>query len=933
MNKNFNEILIINASAGSGKTYQLTLRYLSLLFLGAHPSKILAVTFTKKAAKEMRERITQTLSKLQNGEIGESDPLYLQIKEVYEGNIRVAARKALDIFLASNNKISTIDSFVHQILRKFCFYASVRHDFELLEQNEEELKRRFLEALDEKEAFIKYLLNKKESVEKILSLFGYLYAEEGDLARFEKKFENYDRGYYFGVAKSFLQEANRFYAFLNSKKPSKFPDRLFKTPHEFLSAHSFEKLITERESLSSHRDYKALSNGDSEALFLALKVAFAAYLEAKADDTIAFLLHSFSFYKRVKTGLNKEKNALGFDDVSKIVKELLEEGRVDSDFLYFRLDGEIDHILIDEFQDTSVLQFRIIRPLLDEILSGVGAGEFKSFFLVGDPKQSIYRFRGAAAGMFENASNYVKSKAEGRYKELRLGVNYRSFKAPVEFANGLFSPLYKGLFEPQQSAASKSGFAQTKLVLEEELLEGALCSVKEFLKAGAKPEEITILAYTNDDVEDIASFLEENGIKTQKESSKSLAEDEEVAAILSFLEYSALKNLRLDPTLAAFEFMVLAQTNEEEFEKFADKTPPFLAPANIAFAVAREFGFASANVMRLIELASSYEDSFSFLNEKSANRAQKLSAKISGVNIMTAHKSKGLEFEYCIVCDTLKKRDGKSAPPILLEYENFKLSNIIVASKSAKLMLGYVKEAMEIEERAMALDLLNANYVAMTRAKKGICVVGKIGGFSRFSDLGLVEGVLGEKVFERAIESEDKNKGYGGELLGLSLGAQNDFIRDDSYAPNDYKAIDFGLAMHSYFESLDFFKDGADAKCFVQNRYGIKLGESLEYLYLVADNFEGLKRLVDDKKERPIILKEVGVCVEKGGVLRLFRIDALFIYKDRAVIVDFKSSSEIREGYKKQIREYMEITSSILNLPIEAYLTRLQNDKLELVSI
>jgi len=177
----FKNILAINASAGSGKTYQLTLRYLSLLFLGAHPSKILAVTFTKKAAKEMRERIAQTLIGLSEGKIGAGSSLYEQIDSLYDGDVQKKAKLLLEKFLSSNNKISTIDSFVHQILRKFCFYANVRHDFELFMLDEGELKQRFLEMLPDKKRFIGYLLSKNESVLKIISLFDALYEEESDL--------------------------------------------------------------------------------------------------------------------------------------------------------------------------------------------------------------------------------------------------------------------------------------------------------------------------------------------------------------------------------------------------------------------------------------------------------------------------------------------------------------------------------------------------------------------------------------------------------------------------------------------------------------------------------------------------------------------------------------------------------------------------------
>ncbi len=927
----FKNILAINASAGSGKTYQLTLRYLSLLFLGAHPSKILAVTFTKKAAKEMRERIAQTLIGLSDGKIGAGSSLYEQIDSLYDGDVQKKAKLLLEKFLSSNNKISTIDSFVHQILRKFCFYANVRHDFELFMLDEGELKQRFLEMLPDKKRFIGYLLSKNESVLKIMSLFEALYEEESDLVVIKQGFAGYDRAEFFASSKLFLDEANGFYQFLNRKKPAKYPLRFFTSPHEFLKSNSFEKLLTERETLSAHRDYKALSDDESERMFASLKALFAEYLRSGARDTIAFLLDSFDSYRSARMSINKEKNALGFDDVAKLVRELLEDGKIDSDFLYFRLDGEIDHILIDEFQDTSILQFRIIRPLLDEIVSGVGTGEFKSFFLVGDPKQSIYRFRGAAAGMFENATGYVKSKALGRYEEMYLDTNFRSSKAPVTFVNESFAAQYKDVFKTQKSASSDDGFAEVETVNGDDILSATLNKVNSFLEGGAKADDITILAYTNDDVEEIASFLETNGVKTQKESSKTLHSDEGVAAVMSFLEYAALKRLGRDCRLAKLEFLALTKSGEDEFDELFAQLSSVYSPSKMAFCVVDFFALASPNTVKLIEIAATHDDLFGFLTSKAVQSQQKISIRSGGVNLMTVHKSKGLEFAYCIVCDTLKKRDGKGTPPILERHKNFKLTELVVTSKSAKIMLSNVREAMEEEERMSKIDLLNANYVAMTRAKYGLCVIQKGEGYSKLEALGLDAKSANKKEFKKSGENKPDKKSYHGVKLSAKLEAQDEYIKEGTFAPSDYGAINFGLAMHGYFESINGLQDGEKAKIYVQNKYGMALGDSLLSALDLARSFDATKLLSGSKT--PQIHKEISVCKEEDGELKLYRIDLLLVFEDRAVIVDFKSSFEAKEGYKKQLNTYRNIVEEILGLKSLAYLALNRGGRLLLVGM
>ncbi|MCK4738251.1 MAG: UvrD-helicase domain-containing protein, partial [Sulfurimonas sp.] len=118
--------LCFEASAGSGKTFMLVVRYLSLLFQGAEPSKILALTFTNKAASEMQERIVSTLEELESR--GELDEI-VKVTELSREYLLENRQRVLNEFLNAHTKIMTIDSFFTSILRKFSLYASLMPDF------------------------------------------------------------------------------------------------------------------------------------------------------------------------------------------------------------------------------------------------------------------------------------------------------------------------------------------------------------------------------------------------------------------------------------------------------------------------------------------------------------------------------------------------------------------------------------------------------------------------------------------------------------------------------------------------------------------------------------------------------------------------------------------------------------------------------------
>ena len=184
--------LAYEASAGSGKTFMLVVRYLSLLFKGASPSRILALTFTNKAASEMQERIVQTLEELEcRGELDE----IVKVTELSSEYLLANRKRVLGEFLNSHTKIMTIDSFFTQILRKFSLYASLMPDFSTFSsQHELKLLSRFLKEVSvagKKEMLITLSLQSNKRLSDIFFLLDEFYIKFGEVKDMEFKRQDY----------------------------------------------------------------------------------------------------------------------------------------------------------------------------------------------------------------------------------------------------------------------------------------------------------------------------------------------------------------------------------------------------------------------------------------------------------------------------------------------------------------------------------------------------------------------------------------------------------------------------------------------------------------------------------------------------------------------------------------------------------------------
>ena len=902
----FKPYLALEASAGSGKTYALSVRYISLLYMGANPSKILTLTFTNKAAAEMKSRICEVLKDLKNRSELEavSEQVGLTCKEIL-------ARKdgVLERFLKEELSISTIDSFFAKTLRKFALNAGFMPDFKI-ETNalHVEILEQFLRQCKREKRYstlLKFTIQESKKLSDIFGLLDEFYNKEGEFN--PKK-----------VQKSLHVELKQVFDILDGLKElfekQGASQSILKTFEADDITGVMKKGYIAKKSLE-YWQYKKYVNCEIDELYIALKETLRVYLDERQRYLLGELSELFYIYKDAIRSVNKKSSTLSFADVTNALYTLL-QGEISREFLYFRLDGKIEHILIDEFQDTNIMQYKILAPLMDEIVAGVGASEFKSLFFVGDIKQSIYRFRGGAKELFKHAQKEFEVHTEA------LEVNYRSSKSVVEFVNGIFEHVIDG-YERQLVKSAKDGLVE--VCFSDEVEELILEKVDFLLENGAKPKDIAILTHQNKDAETIKESLLKNikNIKVQTEATIKLMSVPIVGAVLDLLKYAYFK----DEIYKQNFLVVMGFSWHENLDvSWLDLNK---TPMGMIISIVRRYEmFADdMDIIKLVEIGSRYEDIESFLFECDSFSEDAKSEQNDGIKILTIHKSKGLEFEHVIIADRLRGKSNR-AGTLLYEYEGVDLVGIYQRVNQREFLDERYKKAKDKEEVLKKEDSLNMHYVAFTRAENSLIVCAK-NRSSAFELLGLKETKKGELEIEQSSTFEQKSLRVMSQIL-RNHGAQESLKKDTQIDTNHF-AVAYGLAMHHCLEMMSEFTVPSLSRAFIStcNRYSSVLSkESLRTIYKRVEMLlahQEFRSLVDGgklNKEQPIVF---------GGERK--QIDLLVEHSDRMIIIDYKSSSHVGDSHLAQVGLYKKALSKISSKKVSSYLVYLREEEIKIVQV
>jgi ATP-dependent helicase/nuclease subunit A len=496
----------VSASAGTGKTKVLTDRVLRLMLprddgrAGTPAHKILCLTFTKAAASEMALRVSKALS---NWAIMPEKELQESLRDLLghnpsEAQTAAARRLFADVIDTPGGlKIMTLHSFCQSVLSRFPLEAGLSPSFEVLQEDESSAllgaaRDRILTQSDSEEPLRHALqrLGQTLNEEQFLSLLNALAAERRQLGQVLKfgtdalytqicrdlgiqpgqesedilkhacREDVFDMQGLRAACRALAQgpgaDEGRYAALMQNWLDAPVSQRQqdFKIYRDVFLTGKNEPRVKGFPTASTKKAFPDCENilRTEAARLLALDEAVNAAACASLTRDL-FLLGSkiLATYKDMKT----RRTALDFDDLILKTLELLSDTSLQNmaGWVHYKLDQGIDHVLIDEAQDTNPEQWAIIDRLCDEFFSGSGAREeTRTLFTVGDEKQSIYSFQRAAPEEFTHMKNYFAQKikaAKQKFEPVALNISFRSAPAILQTVDAIFTPetMREGLGE------------------------------------------------------------------------------------------------------------------------------------------------------------------------------------------------------------------------------------------------------------------------------------------------------------------------------------------------------------------------------------------------------------------------------------------------------------------------------------------------------
>jgi ATP-dependent helicase/nuclease subunit A len=458
---NVEKHIMVSSPAGSGKTQKLAERYVALLSKGVDVENIVAITFTDKAAREMKERILTILRR--------------DYPELY--------RKILPKVIRM--RISTIHSFCASFLRRFTREAGLEPGFEVMD--EDEALSLFNEVLTET------LLGIARDTSHPLhfQLLEHTVTRgwenlKSDLRKLYKKRPISDK-LELGDVKIGL-EIKEILSIAKGISFSTRIDRLLDEISNIGDGESLTKPLLDLIDIAKGEKFLTKDinprRGKTEEGDMKNRLLYGIIRRLAQVESLRILKSVLlPLYREVLKAYETRKRELGkvdFADLEKKTLEILENSELYPNVIQtlFIFERFTHHILVDEFQDTNFIQWRIITKLIEEWRAGYGVkediGEKPSLFLVGDEKQSIYGFRGANVEVFQKARREIEEWFGDNFSYLIAEENYRSLDSIVDFVNKVFSsimiraegdPLFKTSYEHFRKAREDEGKGRVELIV------------------------------------------------------------------------------------------------------------------------------------------------------------------------------------------------------------------------------------------------------------------------------------------------------------------------------------------------------------------------------------------------------------------------------------------------------------------------------------
>ncbi len=805
------------ASAGSGKTYQLVLEYLNLALNNEEKfSHILAITFTNKAAAEMKERIMNSLKNLSKGYDEElKNNLLLKnknLRNIEEKSYRIM-KKILHNY--SDFAVMTIDSFINRLVRSFSYETDIPSGFDV-ELNFSRMKNFVSKSIfagigrDQQTTkvirefvFSKMGQDKSWNVEKNISEL----QQEINRERTEAPVENImkiDPGKLDLAAEDLKKIFSQFMEELTdlAKTGSQLISDSGLSSNEFAYKKNGAAAFIEKTSLLNPYQIKVFSGfGDSNfrkgqwmtrntSDDIRIKIEFIveqldivqarmiSLVDEKFKDAItAFLIYENIYLLGLIGKINifmkeykDEYNTVPIYELTKKVHGIITKG--DIPFVYYILGDSFENIMIDEFQDTSRMQWDSLFPLIENSDS-----EDKINLGVGDEKQSIYRWRGGDMEIMNQ--DITELFHPDSLKVINLPFNFRSRDNIVNFNNKLFSGLacmddHNGLLNRlykdmgQKGKAGEGGFISVRFLNKEDYLHQALIGIEkivdECISEGFTLSDIAILTRKKKEGKEVADFLLSKKIDIITPEllelyknplaiffinlMKYIFDNENKLAMIEIMFYISnyfkeniwtidnTEKYSTDPGLVSLPGCI------DEFIKkrnFLLKLPLYESVEELirTFDLHKQLRSASSGyITSFLNMILDYSESegggipgfLEWWEMHNTEYSVPTPENKDGVRIMTIHKAKGLEFPVVII--PFADWSGDHPNYHWMEGDGFKVSEdnypppFYVHGTKTLENSRFQKEWVE-EKKKAETDDINLFYVACTRAIEGLFIISK----------------------------------------------------------------------------------------------------------------------------------------------------------------------------------------------------------------
>ncbi|HEV7225118.1 MAG TPA: UvrD-helicase domain-containing protein [Pirellulales bacterium] len=749
--------LMVRASAGAGKTFQLSNRYLGLVSRGVAVEEILASTFTRKAAGEILDRVLVRLAK------AASDPADCRALAQFIGDPsldRGRAEQLLETLVRKLHRlrISTLDSFFAQIATSLSLELGLPPGWRIVEQiADERLRTEAIQAVlagDDARSTLTllHLLTKGEAarsvsdqIRDLVNALHGLYLETSPEA-----WKRLPRPQWLSheeleaamqeLADLVLPADKRFAkardADLEQARQAKWSD--------FISGGIAGAVAAGSASFAG----KPLDTPVVDVYRRLLQHAKAVLVGQLADQTEGAwrLLEKFdAHYQRLKLA----RRALRFDDVTRKLAGAAVGGQIEQ--LSYRLDSRLAHLLLDEFQDTSLMQWSVVRPFAEAVFAG--ARGRSSFFCVGDVKQAIYGWRGGKSELFDELASCWPALAQDA-----LTRSFRSAPAVIETVNRVFrrigdSPALGAFFDA--AAAWATGFSEhaterQNLPGHARLLVGPraapgddqktttlIFAAAEIARLAADAPDCSVGALVRDNqaVARLIYELKDRGVQASEEGGNPLTDSPAVAVVLALLTLADHPG----DTVARFHVAHSPLGPIVQFENDRDDH----AAGRLSLAVRRSlmnrgygptiYGWAKAlspacdardarRVMQLVELAYRYEPEATLRTRDFVGyvESQRVDDPTSAqVRVMTIHQAKGLEFDIVVLPQLDVQLRGQPPAVVVGRPAPTAPANFVCryAGKELQALLPpEVRRVFERQTDQAIRESLCVLYVALTRA-------------------------------------------------------------------------------------------------------------------------------------------------------------------------------------------------------------------------